>query len=377
MPDSNCTNSLDHSLDHSLEQIKAALAPTHWNAARRDLLARFLVALLTAHTVCLYRLASLLPSEAKIESRYQRLRRFFGGFAFESRDLARVVLRLAQRAGATPPFVLAFDRTEWQLGKAPINVFVIGIVQNQVVFPLVWTLLEKEGSSDTAERIDLLQQSVDLLGKEQIRFVAGDREFISTGLLDWLSQNKIGFRLRLRQDILLTDESGELAQAGWFFRRVPLDKEQSLAGKRQCLGQQVFVSGTRFKNDKGKTEFLIIVSDEPAPLSDYGLRWSIENLFSGLKSRGFDLEATHLIEADRVSRLISVLAVAFAWAVATGEEVVQKRQSEGKQTLKAHGRRAKSALRHGLEMLRNLFAPLCGNYSQKDLQSALRVLYGT
>lgn len=363
MPDLNC--------------IKEALAPAHWNAARRDLLARLFVALLTAQTVCLWRLASLLPSEAKIESRYQRLRRFFGGFAFEQRDLASVVLRLAKKAGAQPPFVLAFDRTEWQLGKVPINLFVIGIVHKRVVFPLLWTQLEKEGGSNTSERIELLRQTVDLLGREHIRFVVGDREFASTGLLDWLCQNKIGFRLRLRQDIVLTDERGELAQAGWFFRRVAQDKEQALSGKRECLGQQVFVTGTRFKNDRGKTEFLIVVSDQPAPLSDYGLRWGIENLFSGLKSRGFDLEATHLIEADRLSRLVSVLAVAFAWAVATGEEVVETRQRDGKQTLKAHGRPAKSALRHGLEALQNLLAPLCGNYKQPDLQNALEFLYGT
>lgn len=363
MPDLNC--------------IKEALTPAHWNAARRDFLARFFVALLTAQTVCLWRLASLLPSEAKIDSRYQRLRRFFGGFAFDPGDLSSVVLRLAQKAGAQPPFVLAFDRTEWQLGKTPINVFLIGIVHKQVVFPLVWTLLNKEGSSDTAERIELLQKAVDLLGAEQIAFVIGDREFACAGLLEWLCQNKIGFRLRLRQDFLLTDERRELAQAGWFFRLVALNEERPLAGKRECLGQQVFVSGTRFLNDKGKKEFLIVVSNEAAPLSDYGLRWSIENLFSGLKSRGFDLEATHLIAPDRLSRLVSVLAIAFAWAVATGEEVLEKRKQEGKRTLKAHGRGAKSAFRHGLDCLRNLLAPLCGDYKQPDLQYALQFLYGT
>lgn len=363
MPDLNC--------------IKDALTHVHWNAARRDLLARFFVALLTAQTVCLWRLASLLPSEAKIESRYQRLRRFFGGFAFEPRDLAGVVLRLVQKAGVKPPFVLAFDRTEWQLGKTPINVFLIGIVHKQVVFPLTWTLLDKAGGSDTLERIALLQRAVDLLGKEQIRCVIGDREFISMGLLQWLYQNNIGFRLRLRQDILVTDEKGELAQAGWFFRRCALSHEQALKGKRECLGQQVFVAGMRFKNDKGKKEFLIVVSDEPAPLSDYGLRWSIENLFSGLKSRGFDLEATHLLEPERLSRLVSVLAVAFAWAVATGEEVIEKQKQDGKQTLKAHGRRAKSALRHGLDLLRSMLAPMCGNYKQPDLKPALNFLYGT
>src|SRR5436853_2114859 len=96
-----------------IDCIKDALAPSHWNEARRDFFARFLVALLTAQTACLYRLASLFPGEAQIASRYQRIRRFFGHFAFAEADFVSIVLRLADKAGGKPPFVLAFDRTEW------------------------------------------------------------------------------------------------------------------------------------------------------------------------------------------------------------------------------------------------------------------------
>ena len=221
-----------------LDCIKDALAPAHWNAARRDFLARLFVALLTAQTVCLNRLASVLPSGAKIESRYQRLRRFFGKYGFDTADFARVVLHLAQKAGAHPPFVLAFDRTEWQLGKTPINVFVIGIVHRRVVFPLLWTMLDKEGSSNSAERVDLMKRSVAFLGKEQIAFVVGDREFLCTDLLSWLCREKIGYRLRMRQDILLTNGQGEFVTAGWLFRRGAIGQEQALEGKRECLGSE-------------------------------------------------------------------------------------------------------------------------------------------
>lgn len=361
-----------------LNCIKDALAPAHWNAARRDFLARLLVSLLTAQTVCLNRLASLFPSGAKIESRYQRIRRFFGGFAFDPADFVQVVLRLAQKVGAKAPFVLAFDRTEWQLGKTPINVFVLGIVHKQVVFPLLWAILEKEGCSNTAERIDLFEHAVALLGKEQIDYFVGDREFISAGVLDWLCQEQIGYRLRMRQDILLTNGHGEAVTAGWLFRRGAIGQEQTLAGRRECLKQEVHVAGMRFKNEKGKTEFLIIASDKPAPLSDYSLRWNIENLFSGLKSRGFDLEATHLLESDRLSRLVSVLAVAFAWAVATGEVVEEQERQQGKPPrTKAHGRRAVSTFRRGLDILRSLLAPLAGNYNKANLLNVVQILYGT
>lgn len=211
-----------------------------------------------------------------------------------------------------------------------------------------------------------------MLGIDTIAFVVGDREFVSAGLLHWLTCHKVGFRLRLRHDILLTDGRGETVTAGWLFRRFGRGQEKRLAGVRQCLEQSVFVSGMRFTNDRKKTEFLIVVSNIPSALSDYGLRWGIENLFSGLKSRGFDLEATHLLETERLSRLLSVLAMAFAWCVAVGEVATRKRAARGKPTkVKGHGRLAISVFREGLDSLRNLLAPLCGQVNQP----ALRKLY--
>jgi hypothetical protein len=361
-----------------IDCIKDALAPSHWNEARRDFFARFLVALLTAQTACLYRLASLFPSEAQIASRYQRIRRFFGHFAFDEADFVGIVLLLAGKAGVELPFVLAFDRTEWHLGKSAFNVFMLGIVVGRVVFPLTWLLLDKAGSSDTQERIALLERGVALLGKERIAFVVGDREFASGELLAWLRRKGISFRLRLRQDVLITNGHGEAVCGDWLFRRGKIGKEQILSSKRRCLGHALFVCGMRFVNEKGKVEFLIVVSDVPAPLSDYSLRWSIENLFSGLKSRGFDLEATHLLAEERLSRLLWVLTIAFCWSVVVGVTQLEERAGAGKVIHKRGlGRLAKSALRCGVDTLRSLLAPLCGNCNPDALQKAIQFLYGT
>lgn len=361
-----------------LDCIKDALAPAHWNEARRDFFARFLVALLTAQTACLYRLASLFPSEAQIASRYQRIRRFFGHFALAEADLVSIVLRLADKAGTKAPFVLAFDRTEWHLGRSVVNVFLLGIVVGRVVFPLTWLLLDKAGSSNTSERIAVLKRGVALLGKERIAFVVGDREFASEALLAWLCHEGISFRLRLRHDYLIANGHGEAVRGEWLFRRGKIGHEEALVGARPCLGQSLFVSGMRFVNEKGETEFLIVVSDRSAPLSDYGLRWGIENLFSGLKSRGFDLEATHLMEGERLSRLLWVLTLAFCWCVAVGVAALAERERAGKVIHKRGlGRLAKSALRCGVDTLRSLLAPLCGNLNQAGFQKAIQFLYGT
>ena len=67
----------------------------------------------------------------------------------------------------------------------------------------------------------------------------------------------------------------------------------------------------------------------PAKKKAYGLldaykkRWGIEVLFANLKSRGFDLEATHLVHEERIEKLIALLAIAFTWAHIVGEWIAK------------------------------------------------------
>ncbi|WP_125468878.1 hypothetical protein [Methylomagnum ishizawai] len=45
----------------------------------------------------------------------------------------------------------------------------------------------------------------------------------------------------------------------------------------------------------------------------------METLFGALKSRGFNLEDTHLTDPKRLAKLMGLLALAFAWSYRTGE----------------------------------------------------------
>ncbi len=69
-------------------------------------------------------------------------------------------------------------------------------------------------------------------------------------------------------------------------------------------------------------EFLFIASSG-APQADainaYADRWQIETLFGCLKSRGFNVEDTHLVHPERLGKLLGLLALAFAWTYRTGE----------------------------------------------------------
>jgi hypothetical protein len=50
-------------------------------------------------------------------------------------------------------------------------------------------------------------------------------------------------------------------------------------------------------------------------LADYTHRWTIETLFANLKTKGFNMEGTHITDPDKLSTLLAVLALAVALAV--------------------------------------------------------------
>lgn len=57
-----------------------------------------------------------------------------------------------------------------------------------------------------------------------------------------------------------------------------------------------------------------------AAVLDYGSRWAIEPTFSDFKGRGFELEDSHLEQADRLERLILIMALAMHWCVRIGQD---------------------------------------------------------
>ncbi len=60
------------------------------------------------------------------------------------------------------------------------------------------------------------------------------------------------------------------------------------------------------------------------------------------------MEDTHVIDADKIEKLIFVLAIAFCWAYCIGDITAKEEPIP----IKTHGRRAKSYFRRGLDRIR-------------------------
>lgn len=317
-----------------------------WNKARINFLAKFLVALVQVKTINLAQVSSVMSGRAKPDSHYKRIQRFLRFFQLPFAELARFVIALI---GLKPPFTITIDRTDWYLGQTPLNVLMLGIASQGISFPLLWTILEKKGCSDTTERITLIEDYLRLFGRQSIEFICADREFIGVGWLAFLCRERIPFRLRLKENLLVDNSRrSKRVAARNLFRTQRAGVGVLLAGARQVLGQSLFVMGMR----RSDGEYVIIVSSEESDqlLRDYARRWGIETLFGCLKTRGFCLEATHVTDKERLKKLVALMALAFCWAYRTGQWLTGSDPLK----IKKHGRMAKSIFRHGFDHLRRV-----------------------
>jgi len=331
---------------NQVTRIQQTLQPhLGWHGARVSFLALFLVAVFRVKTVNLSELATAFISTAQPESNYKRLQRFLGGFELDYYTLARFVVSLMD---IPQPWVLSVDRTTWEFGGWVHNILMLGVVHNGVAFPLLWWMLDKKGNSNTDERIDLLKEFFEVFPTAQVEYLSADREFVGQDWFEYLlKQARVEFRIRIRESDRL-DDGRHTLKARVVFSSLGVGQQQVLRHRRRIWGHWVYVSALRLEDGK-----LLIVVTHHRPhqaIADYAKRWAIETLFGCLKSRGFCLEATHLKDSERLSRMIALLTIALCWAFRTGEWLSQQKPIK----LKKHGRKAKSIFRYGFDYLRQI-----------------------
>lgn len=329
-----------------IRQLEGRLAETlPWHKARINFLAKFLIALINVRTVNFTEIASVFIGKAQTESHYKRIQRFFREFEVCYTMIAKLVIELM---GQPKPWILTLDRTNWKLGEANLNILTLGIVYRGVAFPVFWKILNKRGNSNTKERIELMEEFIELFGIASILYLCADREFVGRDWFTYLHGNQIDFRIRIKENTIIPNARGEARNAWQLFSFTRTGELIVMQQPREIWGLALYCSGMRLPTG----DYLIVIAPwfSPSAITDYAKRWEIETLFGCLKSRGFRLEETHLTQGERLKKLIAVLAIAFCWAHAVGEWLVQHKPIK----FKKHGRLAKSIFRTGFDHLRRV-----------------------
>lgn len=339
--------SLGHK-DTSLISVLQAHFKGELNLARVKLICLFITALCKTKTINYDRIASAFDTKADKNSSYRRIQRFMKDFDFPMKVVSTLIFNIL-------PFkenmVLVLDRTNWKFGEHNINILMLGVSYKNVAFPLMFKMLDKRGNSDTQERIDLLRKYIEWFGKASIDCLLADREFVGGKWLEFLNDEKIRYHIRIRNNFTIYSYQKQAEiKAFWLFNNLKVGEFYHYPKIVDLHKQRCYLSGTKTIDRDGKMEFLIIVSfNKPEQAMEYyKQRWQIETLFRGLKSSGFNIEATHVNDLGRLEKLFSLTMIAFVWCYKIGDYLDENIK---RIKIKNHGRRAVSIFKYGLDYL--------------------------
>ena len=326
--------------------------------------AALIMSIILFRDVNLARICRIVPCNGTARSCYRKLQRFFLKSNICMDKVALFLLLLMFPKGE--PLHLTIDRTNWKYGKSNLNLLVLGVVYKGAAIPLLWKQLDKQGNSNTAERIALMDRCIQVVGQTRIAGLLADREFIGRKWFKYLEEKKIQYIIRVKENTLTYSTKGEEVNLKHIFRH--LKKEQSRVSHkpRTVWGHKLYLSAKRLFDG----ELLVVASTtySPSALSTYAHRWQIEILFECLKGRGFNLENTRLTDNDKIEKMMAVCAIAFVWAHKVGEWVHEKIEPI---RIKSHGRPEKRIFRLGLDYL----ADTIRGFTFKDLWRAVLRLF--
>ncbi|HXV96877.1 MAG TPA: IS4 family transposase, partial [Anaerolineae bacterium] len=202
----------------------------------------------------------------------------------------------------------------------------IGLAYRKRTLPLAWSVHEgNKGSVTTKKQIALFEQIRFLIPPSAEVWVMGDTAFQHVPLLRWLRRR--GWHFVIRQQGC---NKVYHANHGWLkINAFPLAE-----GQTRVFG---WVRITQKYNagwfwlvlhwQDGEDEPWYLLSDRAGEhdlIRLYKVRMWIEEMYGDMKGHGFDLEATHLDDADRISRLVLGVCIAFVWFISLGSWVVKR-----------------------------------------------------
>ena len=331
------------------------------NLARIKFFGLFISALCKVQTVCFEKLACGFDCNAKTESSLRRIQHFISEYSLDTDLVARFIFTLLPHEG---PYRLVLDRTNWKVGVKNINILTLGVVYKGVAFPILFRIMPKFGNSSMQERIDLISRFIRLFGSDKIECLLADREFVGDKWLEYLNSSGIEYHIRIRENFWVEiPRNGKKARAWWLFSNLRINQCAFHRRIVRVNGELCYLSASRIINKENVPELQIIVSFNKPDKAQilYRERWQIKSAFKALKTSGFNIEDTHLKDIERVSKLLSLVLIAFVWVYKAGIYLDSIRPIK----IKKHGRRAKSLFKYGLNYIASLlFSNDISNFNQ-------------
>ena len=336
--------------------------PGQWRDRRHlQTLAWRVVGLIQAEGVKLTAWVPFVQGRAQYaQSTQRRFRRWLGNRRVEVAPLYGPLIQQALQDWGAQTLYLALDTSLLWNQYCLIR---LSVVYRGRAVPVVWEVLAHGSSSVTHAAYEALLDAVPALLPAGVKVVfLADRGFADTELLAHLRRLGWHFRIRIKATFSVLRPGQSPCKVEDF----------ALAPGRALFVHNVAITAEAFgpvslalAHHSSTGEYWYLVSDEPTSVQtceEYGRRFDIEENFLDDKSNGFQLESSLVRDADALTRLCLVLAVATLYLVAQGTQVVaaQKRRwvdphwFRGASYLRIGWQWVKTALTRGWELFASL-----------------------
>jgi len=283
-----------------------------------------IVGIFQSRSVSLSRIAGKIPGSVTLVSCTRRLSRFLSNPMVNVRAWYEPIARewLEKQTKHLQQIQFIIDGTK--VGFAH-QLLIVSLPYRKRAIPIAWTWVKHvKGHSTPEVQIALLDYVRSLLPHGFAVLLVGDSEFGAVAVLKQLEKWRWDYVLRekSRTKVCLS------GQTEWVPFGSILEKPgRSIWLKNGWLTQShIFQANLLVHWKPGNNEPWCLVTNLPdlrMAVRAYERRMWIEEMFGDLKKHGFDLEASMLHHADRLSRLTLAVVLIYVWSLSVGTKTIR------------------------------------------------------
>ena len=280
-------------------------------------LAAFISGIVGSKSSQLPSIATKIPDQAKAESRVKRLSRWLNNDAIKEEIYFLPYAEMLLHCLALETLVLVMDGSGIGRGCC---VLMIHVIYKGRALPLAWVVRQCPKGHCSRSPSHRAGGSVsDLIPKGTKVVFLGDGEFDGTDLQKTMNDAGWLYACRTAKSTVATweDMTFHLDFLGSSIKRGMLIELKEVRFTRDAYGPVMVLCCWA----KGETEPLYLVSNislAEEAIQYYKKRFRMETFFSDQKSRGFNIQKSHLEDCQRLSRLLIASCLAYIWIVYLG-----------------------------------------------------------
>lgn len=301
-------------------------------------------AILLARTLNLSRIAATSLTGSTHEASYKRFIRCVSELSIDFKLFIQLLFAISPNGKGK--MTLIIDRTSWSRGAVEYNILFVAVLFKDRCLPVIFMPLEKgAGGSSTLERIKLFETLMQSIPVHRMQVIMGDKEFGNLAFIKYLNEKQIPYCIRLKDGHYFRIQTSEETPISITRYADDLKPNQTMRLKHIWLGieEKISICITIKRLESGQLLTLVHSPELKVPKKIYKKRWSIERLFLGFKSQGFNLECLNVRSIEKIINVLILMSLAYALVI---YHTFGKNQA--RIVIKKHGYKAQSYHKIGL-----------------------------